>query len=479
MSGTSAGPGVAHVQGGADALIAAREHLAAVVQDLSALQQKIDCVTDEEFEAVGGSGASNDVAFAGDFTGGGSGGNARAATPSRPGSHAGSRPLSRQSRSRGSVGDGGGGGFAGKDAAIYNLEKENLELQRGLRHLQIDRDAAASRADRLASENQLLLQSHTRLEAELRKARQKLEDTRRKLRHQEVDLRQLKKAPSPRGVASQGAAPAQAPTAATQSSEAATTPPSKEAPSPSGGQQVAGGQADHDGAGSCSGGHFADSGDREISFLPVEQEDHDECASGKPSDVLGSQSMNVLAHAGPLGMKKADASQPKQRIAAMLKACQAELREERRQRERAEKRHAKDRERLERLTALAERQRDDIAAMRERCLHVDEYARNCENRLRKSAAKTKVLHATLSGIGGVGSGSGLGVGLGTDMSDTSDLPVQQEVSAYFNTVGLPPGPSGSPSSGGGGGVGSVHKPMPRQHSAPTRLPSVPAGRASV
>lgn len=52
---------------------------------------------------------------------------------------------------------------------------------------------------------------------------------------------------------------------------------------------------------------------------------------------------------------------------AALKASQAELKEERKRRERLERRIQKDRERLERLMSVAERQRDEIRSLQKHC----------------------------------------------------------------------------------------------------------------
>lgn len=58
-----------------------------------------------------------------------------------------------------------------------------------VRHLEVDRDEARARADRLNEERATLLEAQARLEAELRTTRKDLGEARRQLQHRDLDLR--------------------------------------------------------------------------------------------------------------------------------------------------------------------------------------------------------------------------------------------------------------------------------------------------
>ncbi|CAE7555595.1 DNAJB8 [Symbiodinium sp. CCMP2456] len=65
------------------------------------------------------------------------------------------------------------------------------EVERLVKHLEVDRGELAKRCQRLAEENQDLKEANRHLEVDLSAARRELENARRQLRHQQIDL-QLK-----------------------------------------------------------------------------------------------------------------------------------------------------------------------------------------------------------------------------------------------------------------------------------------------
>jgi hypothetical protein len=71
--------------------------------------------------------------------------------------------------------------------AMANQAQQDLE--RSLRHMQVDLEQANARADRLVQEKEELLNAQARLEADLRAARQSLETMSLRVRHLEVDHR--------------------------------------------------------------------------------------------------------------------------------------------------------------------------------------------------------------------------------------------------------------------------------------------------
>lgn len=195
----------------------------------------------------------------------------------------------------------------GNDAMTKTLKS----LERDLKHLQVDRDCANARAQRLASEKDELVRAHARLEADLRATRQVLDETRRRLSHREMDLQLLR-------------------------GGAATNNVGEPAKWEAGDEHL------------------------ELQESPVNE-------SGEPhsppseDDQLASPVMNSLAHqlAG-LSAVKPRAAMSKKQALAVLRATQLELVQEKKRRERLEKRLQKDHDRLQRLVALARRQREDI-----------------------------------------------------------------------------------------------------------------------
>lgn len=123
----------------------------------------------------------------------------------------------------------------------------------------------------------------------------------------------------------------------------------------------------------------------------------------------------------------------KQQAVAALRAAQAELRDERKRRDRTDRKMLKDKERMERLVAVAEAQQNEIRTLRMRCGQSEASAQEYGGRLNQAAQHSSALQMSLQGPRPISRGS-----------NTSD-------------------------SGGAGGSGPS---MFRQQSAPTFLPKV-------
>merc|ERR1712048_655435 len=61
---------------------------------------------------------------------------------------------------------------------------------------------------------------------------------------------------------------------------------------------------------------------------------------------------------------------------------------------------------VERLTALAKQQRNELMVVRKHSHTVQEYALECERRLKQCFSRTKSLHAVLHGVDGLGDDGG-------------------------------------------------------------------------
>lgn len=123
----------------------------------------------------------------------------------------------------------------------------------------------------------------------------------------------------------------------------------------------------------------------------------------------------------------------KQQAVAALRAAQAELRDERKRRDRSDRKMSKDKERMERLVAVAEAQQNEIRTLRMRCGQSEASAQEYGGRLNQAAQHSSALQMSLQGSRPISRGS-----------NTSD-------------------------SAGAGGSGPS---MFRQQSAPTFLPKV-------
>jgi len=170
-------------------------------------------------------------------------------------------------------------------------------------------------------------------------------------------------------------------------------------------------------------------------------------ALGPPDSSLGIREpspepiVGVMIEQAGLGPKPANAMSKQQAVAA-LRTARADLLEERKRRERLERRVQKDKERLERLVAVAEAQQGEIRSLEKRCWDSEVCAEDCQGRLQKSEADNEALMAALQGKSPGSKGSNKGS--------------SQPGSSRLTT---PPG-------------GRVTPAMLRQQSAPTRLPTV-------
>mmetsp|Transcript_89310 Transcript_89310/g.168266 ORF Transcript_89310/g.168266 Transcript_89310/m.168266 type:complete len:421 (+) Transcript_89310:94-1356(+) len=137
----------------------------------------------------------------------------------------------------------------------------------------------------------------------------------------------------------------------------------------------------------------------------------------------------------------------KSQAIAALKATQAELKDERKRRERLERRIQKDRERLERLMSVAERQRDEIRSLQKG------YSSEAmvQDSVYNSLAQTSPLHA-----------------------GPHHALLDGEVSPGESPIAVASRPSGTPPFGNRVGHSGATSPsaITRQQSCPTRLPSV-------
>eukprot|EP00929_Paragymnodinium_shiwhaense_P033070 TRINITY_DN18229_c0_g1_i1.p1 TRINITY_DN18229_c0_g1~~TRINITY_DN18229_c0_g1_i1.p1 ORF type:complete len:354 (-),score=102.23 TRINITY_DN18229_c0_g1_i1:552-1613(-) len=303
-----------------------REHLAAVAQELEALQRHCD----QESKDTGA-----DLGTALEAV------NAAAAAVS---------------------GDGTTTQFSGD---VVNLL---ADMHRKLKHMEVDREAALARARRLEAENAALVDSHARMEAEFRSLRQRLEEARRRIRHQEIDIQRYR---------------------------AGEPVPSIMDGSPSGEQ-----------------------------------------------DALSSKALNEQAQLGEAGIKRLGPQVPKQQLIAALGAAQTRVIDEQKKLRSVEKRAEKEREKLSAISELADRQRMEITRWQQQAKDKEDYAKQCERRLKKCFVQANQLNMTLR--------------VGREDSSEGRFGGSQPLRSTSN----------------GGAT------MVRNHSAPTFLPSVAGNRGT-
>jgi len=299
-------------------------------------------------------------------------------------------------------------GFALPGTGLHSAAREGdsldaRTLEGRLRHLEVDLDKANMRAERLAREKEELLAVQADLEAELRATRRSLDETKRLLRHRELDLQQYLGHP-PLDMRSVDVRPMEEQ------------------------QPVI------------------------VVDLTIRQDSKSDSKSETPS--LASATPSPIARTKDSMRLATPMTKPQ--LVASWRATQAELREEQGRFEKLDRRTRKDRERMDNLTALADRQRGEIGLLRRRGDLFEAYAGECERKLRQSLAQ-------LEGAGGaaaVGSEQLGGAG------------------AWGAEAAQPLSPVG------GSGGGALLKPgfavspsMARQRSAPTRLPNVLRCRA--
>jgi hypothetical protein len=268
----------------------------------------------------------------------------------------------------------GDGRLLGSDSASQSPDgampnESYQQLEKVVRHLQVDLECASERAEQLAAEKEELLHAQARTEADLRLAQKSLEEMHLRLQHTEM---------------SRGREPPAFPS---------NTP--KEFESESRGMSV-------------------------------------------PSPLQEAAKLS-LASKPALALSK-------QQAAAMLRAAQVELREERKCRDRLERRIKKDKERLERLVAVAETQMKENMVLQKRCAQSEEHAQECSSHLQQALEHSRALEMELEGFRRDS----------WDMDIGGKRPTQPPLGSRGNS-------RGNSSSGS----------MSRQQSAPTRLPNVP------
>lgn len=276
---------------------------------------------------------------------------------------------------------------------------ELYELRRALKHLEVDCEGAKQRAKRLEADKQELLDTQERLEAELRSVQRQLTEAKRVIRHQEIDLHRLKGTPIPDGMDNEDIV--------------------HEDPLPT---------------------------EDTVSTMKGE-------ALSTDKDALLSPSLNTLAQNG-LGHQahsRSTSQLSKSQLTSALKKKEVELGAELKRREKLEQRVTKDRDRLERLVTLAEKQRLENEGLRKVASQAQAFAKECESKMRKCFERSHSLHTALYLAGGGQNGAQNGAN-GAQWAGA-------------------PGGNGSP-------VGSPASKMTRQASSPVILPSVKPGRGN-
>lgn len=282
------------------------------------------------------------------------------------------------------------------------------ELQRALRHLEVDLEGAKARAARLECEKQELLDTQQRTEDDLQAVRRKLGEAKRVIRHQEMDLRRLQGKP--------------------QRDSAHT---------------------DDEGEPSVESTVSAAKGDSvfaEINSLV------------SPSLSLLDPGSAVIPF--PSERSTSSTGKGKVQLQAALRKKEAELNQEATRREKLEQRVRKDKERLERLIALAEKQQQEMDELRQTASQAQAFAKECEGRMRKCFERSHSLHTALYIAGGGRPGGG----------DPWGNDPWSNAGAFSSPRGVVGGstPTGHPST----------SKMARQASAPIVLPSVAGRRGS-
>lgn len=263
-------------------------------------------------------------------------------------------------------------------------------LRRRVRHLEVDCQGAKAKASRLEAEREALIAAQERLEAGLRAAREALAETRRQLKHKEIEVAQLS------------------------------------------------------------------AGKPALAFYPEGKSsgrsvNETALATQREEDLLAAPALNVMAQT--VSGARRSPTHTRQQLAEALRATQAQLLQEQKHSAKLERRVQKDRERMERLVALAEQQRDEIGDLRRRTGFAEGFAAECEDRLRRTN--------------------------GLDRAPVSPgSPVAQPAGAQGPNAGgaRSPQANGAMSVAGCGAQGPK-SPMTRQQSAPGFLPTVAPRRA--
>lgn len=176
----------------------------------------------------------------------------------------------------------------------------------------------------------------------------------------------------------------------------------------------------------------------ELSGRPLLEDDAS--APTPPDSARGDSADDELVAASISAAAPAKAVKPatKEQALHSLKATQVQLKQERKRREGVEMQAAKDQERLQRLVAVAEKQRTENEALRKHCAMLQANGRERDARLHASLGHISALHADLHGAVSMSPGSSGGggrraaggkVGLGP-MSRTSSAPTLAQAPSH-------------------------------------------------
>merc|ERR1712190_420771 len=94
-------------------------------------------------------------------------------------------------------------------------------------------------------------------------------------------------------------------------------------------------------------------------------------------------------------MQKSVSSPPSKKEALAVQRLQAELQDKDARHQKMDKRMRKERQRVEGLVVLAERQHDEISVLRRQRAAANAYAGQCEQRLKESLAQKDVLQTAI------------------------------------------------------------------------------------
>jgi len=157
----------------------------------------------------------------------------------------------------------------------------------------------------------------------------------------------------------------------------------------------------------------------------------DASAASPPTSARSDVADDNLVSASICASAPSKAAKPatKEQALRSLKAVQAELQRERGRREGVERQSARDQERLQRVVAVAEKQRADNDALRRQCATLQASGQERDARLHASLAHVSALHADLHGAVAMSPAGGHGrraaggkVGLAMALSRSGSAP---------------------------------------------------------
>merc|ERR1712066_1093281 len=109
---------------------------------------------------------------------------------------------------------------------------------------------------------------------------------------------------------------------------------------------------------------------------------------------MGDGSDEVDSFCSP--MMKSISSPPSKKEALAVQRLQAELQDKEVAHQKMDRRMRKERQRVEGLVVLAERQHDEISVLRRQRAAANAYAEQCEQRLKESLAQKDMLQSAIS-----------------------------------------------------------------------------------